>query len=702
MDSIRWVPVSSGPPRNGLAHGGSLFKGSATRKQLGMAEVSLTIDNESGPPPGDMPESHHPQAFPLRGIRILLNRKICRLADINDLFMDTGMGTDSYSVFELAMINSILSDKTEDRRHIFEEAAGVTKYKARRKAAVNRMLTIQDDLARVGDIVAELERRTESLRRQAQKDPLPSLEANYGRGRWRWRPSKWDASKRKRTLGRGTRRDTGLSARVSATRSPRMAGGADILSMRCSARNGDSGVRVPGRSVRIALSEREKELARLDSRIEHFEETAAKAREASRRNAEALEDIAEIHGRCAEALAETTARLEEVDRATGEYRERFGDFEIRAAEKDDAFRSLETECRRLEREIASSRNLIDRRVRRETGETRLKEITRRIGELETSEGESAVECARLREDRSRNAAYVDGHERALGELTANLSAVAEELETIDRDLRDLRGREASLAAERISYRVLAGFRGYSEGVRNAASSDCLAGGCSAYSRFDIRRPPLASCRYRGGPRGSLWALLWKTPPPRSTAPVIWPRAASDAPYCSRLSRCTMRRIFSPREKTESSGPLICSSARMNALPRSYGGCLAVPSWWTPSRPRSVFAPAAETGDMWHSTVPLPDRAANCTPGPRPTGVRQPSDAVTRSTESPPNTTVPRPNSSVSNGGVRSARSMPKASAHPSANAKRRSRNSGGIPHCSPRRKQVGPPGVMPPEKHWHL
>ncbi len=481
VDSIRWVLGEQRPSQIRLERmEDSIFKGSATRKQLGMAEVSLTIDNESGRLPVDMPEvTITRRLFRSGESEYLLNRKICRLADINDLFMDTGMGTDSYSVFELAMINSILSDKTEDRRHIFEEAAGVTKYKARRKAAVNRMLTIQDDLARVGDIVAELERRTESLRRQAQKaSRYRSLRselrsrtvavASFEMGRFK---KKADASAEEldaiRTLG------AGLRDRVA-----RMAGEAEILSMEMLGAERELGECASQvESVRIALSEREKELARLDSRIEHFEETAAKAREASRRNAEALEDIAEIHGRCAEALAETTARLEEVDRATGEYRERFGDFEIRAAEKDDAFRSLETECRRLEREIASSRNLIVTvRVRRETGETRLKEITRRIGELETSEGESAVECARLREDRSRNAAYVDGHERALGELTANLSAVAEELETIDRDLRDLRGREASLAAEReFLTDVIAGFEGYSEGVRNAASSDCLAG-----------------------------------------------------------------------------------------------------------------------------------------------------------------------------------------------------------------------------------
>lgn len=481
VDAIRWVLGEQRPTQIRLERmEDSIFKGSATRKQLGMAEVSLTIDNESGRLPVNMPEvTITRRLFRSGESEYLLNRKICRLADINDLFMDTGMGTDSYSVFELAMINSILSDKTEDRRHIFEEAAGVTKYKARRKAAVNRMLTIQDDLARVGDIIAELERRTESLRRQAQKaaryrslrselrSRMVSV-ASFEMGRLRKKAD--DAQlelETVRTLG------TGLRDRVTILSEE--ADGLSLQMLDAERELGDCASRVE--SVRIELAEREKELARLDSRIEHFEETAARARESSRRNAEALEQTAEAHGHCAEALSETSARLEEVERATSEYRERFGDFEIRAAEKDDAFRSLETERRRLEQEIASCRNLIVTvRVRREAGETRLTEITHRIGELEASESESSRECARLREDRLRNASHIAEHEHSLEELASGLARVTKEIDTLDRELRDLRGRETSLAAERdFLADVIARFEGYSEGVRNAASAGCLSG-----------------------------------------------------------------------------------------------------------------------------------------------------------------------------------------------------------------------------------
>jgi chromosome segregation protein len=99
----------------------------------------------------------------------LLNKIPCRLKDILDLFMDTGMGADAYSVIELKMIEVILSDKTDERRRLFEEAAGVTKYKHRRKAAYRKLESVQADLIRVNDIVAEVQKAVNSLERQARR-----------------------------------------------------------------------------------------------------------------------------------------------------------------------------------------------------------------------------------------------------------------------------------------------------------------------------------------------------------------------------------------------------------------------------------------------------------------------------------------------------------------------------------------------------
>ena len=171
VDAIRWV---LGEQKTSALRADSMdqviFNGSKARKPLGMAEVSLTIENNKQ----ILPTEYNQVVITRRLFRsgesqYLLNKTQCRLRDIVDLFMDTGMGADAYSVIELKMIETILSDKADERRHLFEEAAGVTKYKARRKEAARKLEAAQRDISRVQDIVREVEKTVTSLARQAQK-----------------------------------------------------------------------------------------------------------------------------------------------------------------------------------------------------------------------------------------------------------------------------------------------------------------------------------------------------------------------------------------------------------------------------------------------------------------------------------------------------------------------------------------------------
>ncbi|MBR9975690.1 MAG: chromosome segregation protein SMC [Bacteroidetes bacterium] len=147
-----------------------IFNGTKVRKPIGMAEVSLTIENNKG----ILPLEYNELTITRRVYRsgeseYLLNRTICRLKDILNLFMDTGMGANAYSVIELKMVETILSDKMEERRRLFEEAAGVTKYKARRKEALRKLSDVDSDLLRVDDIITEVGKTVNSLNRQAKK-----------------------------------------------------------------------------------------------------------------------------------------------------------------------------------------------------------------------------------------------------------------------------------------------------------------------------------------------------------------------------------------------------------------------------------------------------------------------------------------------------------------------------------------------------
>lgn len=147
-----------------------IFNGTQNKKPMGMAEVSLTIVNDLGILPTEYSEvTLTRRIFRSGESEYLLNRNICRLKDITNLFMDTGMGTNAYSVIELKMVETILSNKAEERRNMFEEAAGVNKYKLRRRLALKKLEEIKKDLTRVSDIVSEVEKKVNSLERQAKR-----------------------------------------------------------------------------------------------------------------------------------------------------------------------------------------------------------------------------------------------------------------------------------------------------------------------------------------------------------------------------------------------------------------------------------------------------------------------------------------------------------------------------------------------------
>lgn len=171
-----------------------IFAGSDSRKRLNLAEVTLTLDNEDH----FLPIDYHEVSVTRRVYRsgeseFLINNQQCRLKDIIDLFMDSGLGKEAFSIISQGKVEEILSSKAEDRRSIFEEAAGVLKYKTRKKKAENKLFETQDNLNRVEDILHELEDQVEPLKIQASiakdylekrkslsmsKLPLPPLTSN--------------------------------------------------------------------------------------------------------------------------------------------------------------------------------------------------------------------------------------------------------------------------------------------------------------------------------------------------------------------------------------------------------------------------------------------------------------------------------------------------------------------------------------------
>lgn len=191
VDSLRWVlGEQSARALRGARMEDVIFNGTDQRKALGMAEVSLTIDNHDHL----LSTEHDEVTITRRTYRsgeseYLMNKVPCRMRDIHDLISGTGIGTNAYSFLEQGKIDLIVSSKAADRRFVFEEAAGISKYKSRKEESLRKLEATEQNFLRVNDIAVEVKRQIGTLERQAQKarryqelkQELTTLEVSRGR-----------------------------------------------------------------------------------------------------------------------------------------------------------------------------------------------------------------------------------------------------------------------------------------------------------------------------------------------------------------------------------------------------------------------------------------------------------------------------------------------------------------------------------------
>ncbi|HML47187.1 MAG TPA: AAA family ATPase, partial [Clostridia bacterium] len=187
-DAVRWVlGEQSAKQLRGAKMEDIIFNGTEKRKPLAWCEVSLMFDNTDGSLAMDCAELEVTRRVYRNGTsEYYLNRAACRLKDITDLFRDTGIGKEGYSLIGQGRIDEILSVKSEDRRNIFEEAVGIVKYKARKMEAERRMENTRQNLVRVEDILQEMETQLGPLEEQSRvarrylslQEALRSLELN--------------------------------------------------------------------------------------------------------------------------------------------------------------------------------------------------------------------------------------------------------------------------------------------------------------------------------------------------------------------------------------------------------------------------------------------------------------------------------------------------------------------------------------------
>ncbi len=188
-DAIKWVlGEQSAKSMRGAKMEDVIFNGTEARQPVNMAEVSLTLSNEEKFLPIDYDEVTITRRLYRSGeSEYLLNKTLVRLKDINELLMGTGIGTESYSLLEQGRIDAILSSKPEERRIIFEEASGITKYKTKKNEAMRKLQATEENLLRVNDIIVEVNRQLNSIQRQVNKarrykeqfDTLKEMDTQY-------------------------------------------------------------------------------------------------------------------------------------------------------------------------------------------------------------------------------------------------------------------------------------------------------------------------------------------------------------------------------------------------------------------------------------------------------------------------------------------------------------------------------------------
>src|SRR4030042_230962 len=227
VDAVKWVlgEQSVKSLRSGQM-ADVIFGGSTSRKPLGAAEVSLVMSNSDGVEARQLPiEANEVQItrkiYKSGESEYRINNKVCRLKDIRELFMDTGVSTRAYSILEQGQVEHLVSASKTDRRFIFEEAAGISKYKAHKKEALRKLERTEQNLLRLADILGEVAKTLRSVKVQAGKAKnylqytkrLKELQVNYSLVEYA--KNRTQATEKQQALARVNEQFEGLEAEVS-------------------------------------------------------------------------------------------------------------------------------------------------------------------------------------------------------------------------------------------------------------------------------------------------------------------------------------------------------------------------------------------------------------------------------------------------------------------------------------------------------
>src|SRR5579884_1193988 len=407
VDSVRWVlGEQSAKSLRGGEMADVIFNGSASRRSLGLAEVTMTFDN-----------SRHVLATPAEEVQItrrvyrggegeyLINQQICRLKDIKDLFLGSGAGSDAYCIIEQGRVDVLLQASTKDRRTIFEEAAGISRFKAKKIETLRRLERVDQNVARLRDILDEVEKQLRSVKLQAAKAQRYQ-----------------EYSQRLKQL----RVELGLREFHQLTEQPQE----------------ESAVL---ERMRSELSEQMAQADAWEKELQRFEEALTQLDASIAEQAKAKSAAREQIVGYEEKLTHEWALAEEIDKELARARKRGAELSRHVAALAESAGRVGEELRLVEASCQAQRQDVrEREEQLQATEMRLSELAQQVQREENEHLECMRQAGRLKNDAISYKAQVDNLTRERMRLLQRSEQAAEHLASLDVELQELSAAEEEL------------------------------------------------------------------------------------------------------------------------------------------------------------------------------------------------------------------------------------------------------------------
>jgi len=475
-DALLWV-LGEANVRNirGQRATDVIFKGTEKRRALGMAEVSLTLDNACGTLPLDFGEiTVTRRAYRSGDAEYFINRTRCRLKDIYELFLDTGIGREAYSFVTQGEIDAVLSARPEDRRELFEEAAGIKKYRYRRAEAMRKLEKTEVNLLRVRDIMSEIGGQLEPLAEQAEQagsfndlnERLREIEIGI--------------------LIRDLRRFTDGLEEVRQTKD-----GADERIEAYDTRLAELEVAKDEQATRLLALEEEVDSARrvqqnLSSNVQRLESKAALVEErlksANSAKDQSADDVASLESK----LDEARARIEQLDRESATSLENEAVAKAATMAKEGELSELDRRYEESSREVNDQKaNYLEVAKQLAAKRNALQNSRERVSQLEAGLAKYAQEITALESQKSDSVkraqdaeGEIEGLETSIRETAAAIAKLAEDRKAAEDQSAELNRKhsetssEIAAAASRLdTLREMAeSHEGFFEGVRSVMTA----------------------------------------------------------------------------------------------------------------------------------------------------------------------------------------------------------------------------------------